>query len=133
MSNTLNVALAGISGQMNKFLIDLISTNKNINITSSYSRKSSKYIGKKIGNSIVSSKLDDLGKNSEIIIDFTNPQLTVSLAKVAEKNKVPLVVGTTGLSKAQENVLFEKSKTTSTTSFFFLKKVTIQTFFDLNS
>ena len=54
--------------------------------------------------------MDDLGKNSEIIIDFTNPQLTVSLAKVAEKNKVPLVVGTTGLSKAQENVLFEKSK-----------------------
>ena len=40
--------LAGISGQMNKFLIDLISSNEKINITSSYSRKSSKYIGKKL-------------------------------------------------------------------------------------
>ena len=30
MCNTLNVALAGISGQMNKFLIDLISTNKKL-------------------------------------------------------------------------------------------------------
>ena len=87
MCNILNVALAGISGQMNKFLIDLISSNKKINITSSYSRKSSKYIGKKIGNSIVSSKLDDLGINSEIIIDFTNPKLTVLLAKVLEGSR----------------------------------------------
>ena len=48
--------------------------------------------------------------SSDIIIDFTAPEATVRHALLAAKHKKPCVIGTTGLSDAQEKKIREAAK-----------------------
>jgi len=59
---------------------------------------------------LVTNDVKTLLENSEVIIDFTLPNGTESLLEAAIKNPTPLVIGTTGLSKHQLNLLQEASK-----------------------
>ncbi len=110
MKDLLNIALSGVSGQMNSLIIELVLDSPNINIVSSYARKNSNNIGKSIDKSLVSSNLDNLGIKGGVIIDFTNPKLTKDLINTALKFETPLVIGTTGLVTKDEKLLNEASK-----------------------
>jgi 4-hydroxy-tetrahydrodipicolinate reductase len=55
---------------------------------------------------------EDLFKKSDVIIDFTSPSATRKHAKLAAKHKVALIVGTTGLSTADEKEIAEAAKKT---------------------
>lgn len=46
-----------------------------------------------------------------VLIEFTTPEATVEHAQLARTRNVPMVVGTTGLSQAQQAVLREAAKT----------------------
>ena len=59
---------------------------------------------------LVTNDVKTLLENSEVIIDFTLPNGTESLLEAAIQNPTPLVIGTTGLSKHQLNLLQEASK-----------------------
>lgn len=62
---------------------------------------------------VISTDTDELIKNADVVIDFTCPTATVGHAMIAAKCGTSLVVGTTGLSIEEENVLNEAAKTTS--------------------
>ncbi len=47
---------------------------------------------------------------SDVIIDFTNPAITNAHVKLAVEHKVPIVIGTTGLTEDQKNNLIIASK-----------------------
>ena len=49
-------------------------------------------------------------KNCDVVIDFTLPDGTEALLEAALKNPKPLVIGTTGLSKHQLNLLDETAR-----------------------
>lgn len=59
---------------------------------------------------LVTNDIVTLLQNSDVIIDFTLPNGTESLLENAIKNPTPLVIGTTGLSKHQQNLIEEASK-----------------------
>ena len=44
-------------------------------------------------------------KNAHIIIDFTVPKCTLQVLKIASKLKKKIVIGTTGFSKKEENLI----------------------------
>lgn len=46
--------------------------------------------------------LDQLVEQSDAVIDFTRPELTTELAKLAGKHKTPLISGTTGLDDLEQ-------------------------------
>lgn len=46
----------------------------------------------------------------EVVIDFTEPQAAVQHARLAQKNKKSMVIGTTGLNQEQEQVLKEAAR-----------------------
>ena len=48
---------------------------------------------------------EELFERSDVIIDFTLPEGTVTHAKLAKKYKTALIIGTTGLTQADEEVL----------------------------
>ena len=49
-------------------------------------------------------------KNADIIIDFTIPKCTLEVLKIASKLKKRVVIGTTGFSKKEENLIKKYSK-----------------------
>ena len=49
-------------------------------------------------------------KNTDIIIDFTVPKCTLEILKIATKLKKRVVIGTTGFSKKEENLIKKYSK-----------------------
>ena len=49
-------------------------------------------------------------KNANIIIDFTIPKCTLEVLKIASKLKKRVVIGTTGFSKKEENLVKKYSK-----------------------
>ena len=65
--------------------------------------KNNKFVGKKIYGHNVGSDLVEL-KQSDVIIDFSVPQATLTLMKEIKEidRNTALVTGTTGFSKAQE-------------------------------
>jgi len=49
-------------------------------------------------------------KNANIIIDFTIPKCTLEVLRIASKLKKKIVIGTTGFSKKEENLIKKYSK-----------------------
>lgn len=58
---------------------------------------------------LVTSDMDTFLKSSEVIIDFSLPDATQELLEKSLKHPTPLVIGTTGLSPHQLNLLQEAS------------------------
>ena len=58
----------------------------------------------------ITNDIATLLKNSDVVIDFSLPAGTESLLEGAIKNPTPLVIGTTGLSNHQQNLLLEASQ-----------------------
>ncbi len=49
-------------------------------------------------------------KNTDVIIDFTTPKCTFEILRIASKLKKKVVIGTTGFTKKQENLIKTYSK-----------------------
>lgn len=56
------------------------------------------------------SSANEITVKSDVIIDFSNPRALSSLLEYGEKNSVPLVLCTTGLSESQVNQVHDFSK-----------------------
>ncbi len=59
---------------------------------------------------VVTNSVDVMLEQSEVVIDFTLPDGTEALLEGALKNPTPLVIGTTGLSAHQMNLMATASK-----------------------
>jgi 4-hydroxy-tetrahydrodipicolinate reductase len=49
-------------------------------------------------------------KNTDVIIDFTVPNCTLDILKIASKLKKRVVIGTTGFTQKEENIIKKFSK-----------------------
>ncbi len=104
----LKVSITGCLGRMGTQLIKTIKKNKQIQIVSVTEGK----IGekRKIGNLIIQKNSINAFKNTSVIIDFTTPNCTIEVLKIASKLKKRVVIGTTGFSKKEENLIKKYSK-----------------------
>jgi 4-hydroxy-tetrahydrodipicolinate reductase len=96
----------GASGRVGGLLIDTLKNDSNEIISSIYSR-STKDFG--VEGAIITSDIDEFLNNCEIVIDFSLPEALEKLLEVALNNHKPLVIGTTGLNKHQQNLVKEAS------------------------
>ena len=103
----LKIAVTGCLGKMGKQIIKSSKKDKSFRVATI---TESKIINKKIYglrpqlNSIASFK------NVNLIIDFTVPKCTLEILKIATKLKKRVVIGTTGFSKKEENLIKKYSK-----------------------
>ena len=105
--NKINLAITGCMGRMGQQIIKSVKFDKNFKlVTVTESKKTNKKIqGLKI------SKNDlDVFKKTNLIIDFTVPRCTLEILKIAAKLKKRLVIGTTGFTKKEENLIKKYSK-----------------------
>jgi len=103
----INLAITGCLGRMGQQLIKSSKKDKNFKLVSI---TESKIINKKVSGLIPQLNSEFAFKNTNIIIDFTIPKCTLEVLKIASKLKKRVVIGTTGFSKKEENLIKKYSK-----------------------
>ena len=103
----INLAISGCMGRMGQQLIKSSKKNKNFELVSITENK---LINKKIHGIIPEINSDKAFKNADVIIDFTTPNCTFEILKIASRLKKKVVIGTTGFNKNQEEQIKKFSK-----------------------
>ena len=103
----INLAISGCMGRMGQQLIKSVNKNKIFKLVSlTENRKINKIV------SGIKPQLNSINsfKKANIIIDFTVPKCTLEILKIASKQKKKVVIGTTGFTKKEENLIKKFSK-----------------------
>ena len=103
----INLSITGCMGRMGQQLIKSSKKNKNFKLVS---LTENRLINKKIAGLKPSKNGIEPFKKSSVIIDFTVPRCTLEILKIASKLKKRVVIGTTGFSKKEENLIKKFSK-----------------------
>jgi 4-hydroxy-tetrahydrodipicolinate reductase len=103
----INLSITGCMGRMGQQLIKSSKNNKNFKLVS---LTENKIINKKISGIKPGLSNIDSFKNANVIIDFTIPKCTLEILRIASKLKKRVVIGTTGFSKRDENLIKKFSK-----------------------
>ena len=103
----INLAITGCLGRMGQQLIRSTKNNKNFKIVS---LTESRIITKKISGIKLELNTINAFKKASVIVDFTVPKCTMQVLKIASKLKKRIVIGTTGFSKKEENLIKKYSK-----------------------
>ena len=105
--NKINLAITGCMGRMGQQIIKSSKKNKNFKIVSLTENRK---INKRICG--IKPQLNSLEafKKANLIIDFTIPKCTIEILKIASKLKKKVVIGTTGFTKREENLIKKFSK-----------------------
>ena len=102
-----NLAISGCMGRMGQQLIKSSRVDKNFKLTT---LTENRLIKKKISGIKPSLNKENSFKNVDLFIDFTVPKCTFEILKIASKLKKRVVIGTTGFSKKEENLIKKFSK-----------------------
>jgi len=103
----INLAVTGCCGRMGQQLITSSKKDKNFKLVSVTENK---IVNEKILGLRPQLNSEPAFKNVNIIIDFTVPKCTLEVLKIASKLKKRVIIGTTGFSKKEENLIKKYSK-----------------------
>ena len=103
----INLAVTGCLGRMGQQIIKSVKFDKNFKLVTV---TESKKTNKKIQGLKISKNNLDVFKKTNLIIDFTIPKCTMDILKIAVKLKKRVVIGTTGFTKKEENLIKKYSK-----------------------
>ena len=104
----INLAISGCLGKMGQQLIKSSKNNKNFRLAALTENKA---ISKKIAGIKLDINTEQAFKKTDVIIDFTVPNCTLDILKIASKLKKRVVIGTTGFNQKEEALIKKFSKT----------------------
>ena len=102
----INISITGALGKMGKILISRIQKNKNFKLISLTDLK----YGKKINGIVIEKNTLKAFQKVDVIIDFSRPKASLEILNYAKKLKKKVVIGTTGFTKQQNNLIKNYSK-----------------------
>jgi len=103
----INLAISGCLGRMGQQLIKSLKNNKNFKLIALTENKA---ISKKIAGIKLDINTEEAFKKTDVIIDFTVPNCTLDILKIASKLKKRVVIGTTGFTQKEEALIKKFSK-----------------------
>ena len=103
----INLAISGCLGRMGQ---QLIKSSKNSNYFKLAALTENKAINKKICGIKLDINNEQAFKKTDVIIDFTVPNCTLDILKIASKLKKTVVIGTTGFTQKEEDIIKKFSK-----------------------
>ena len=112
------IAIAGAAGRMGRNLVKASHHHQEASVTAGSERPESSLVGVDIGELCGEGKFDvlltdDLAKdvdNFDVIIDFTAPVSTLANLELCKKHGKSIVIGTTGFSDAERELIDEAAK-----------------------
>ena len=103
----ITLAITGCMGRMGQQLIKSSKSDKNFKLVT---LTENRIINKKISGIRPDLNTKNAFKKANVIIDFTIPKCTLEVLKIASKLKKRVVIGTTGFSKKEENLIKKYSR-----------------------
>jgi len=103
----INLAISGCLGRMGQQLIKSTKSDKSFKLVTLTENKT---INKKINGIKIDINTEQTFKRSDLIIDFTVPNCTLDILKIASKLKKRVVIGTTGFTRKEEALIKKFSK-----------------------
>ena len=103
----INLSITGCLGRMGQQLIKSSKKTKNFKVVSVTENR---IVNKKISGLRPQLNSKSAFKKANIIIDFTVPKCTLEVLKIASKLKKRVVIGTTGFTKKEENLIKKYSR-----------------------
>ena len=103
----INLAITGFMGRMGQQLIKSVVKDKSTKLVA---LTENRYINKKINGIKPELNTEKAFSKANVIIDFTVPKCTFEVLKIATKLKKKVVIGTTGFTKKEENLIKKFSK-----------------------
>ncbi|MDC2997953.1 4-hydroxy-tetrahydrodipicolinate reductase [Candidatus Pelagibacter sp.] len=103
----INLTITGCLGRMGQQLIATARKDKRFKISSLTENETQR---KKILGILPEVNSPEAFKNSDIIIDFTVPKCTLEVLKIAVKQKKRVIIGTTGFTLREENIIKKISR-----------------------
>ena len=98
----IRLLVTGCMGRMGQQIIKSVKKDKNFKLTALTENRK---INKKINGVKVELNNEKLFKNVDLIIDFTIPKCTFQVLKIATRLNKRVVIGTTGFTKKEENLI----------------------------
>ena len=105
--NKINLGITGCMGRMGQQLIKSSKKNKSFKLTTLTENRP---INKKFNGVKLQINSEKTFKETDVIIDFTIPRCTLEILKIASKIKKRVVIGTTGFTPKEENLIKSYSK-----------------------
>ena len=103
----IKLSITGCMGRMGQQLIKSANKNKNFKIVSLTENR--KIFKKILGLKPEVNSLSSF-KNANVIIDFTVPRCTLEILRIASKQKKRVIIGTTGFTKKEEDLIKKFSR-----------------------
>ena len=103
----INLAISGCMGRMGQQLIKSLKKNKNFKLVT---LTENRLINKKFNGVKPELNSEKAFRKADVIIDFTIPNCTLEILKIASKLRKKVVIGTTGFNRNQENQIKKYSK-----------------------
>ena len=100
MMKKINLSISGCMGRMGQQLIKSSKKNQNFKLVA---LTENRLINKRFSGIKPELNSEKIFKKTDVIIDFTVPNCTLEILKIASKLKKKVVIGTTGFSRKQEN------------------------------
>ena len=100
----MNILLNGATGRMGKEVIKKVAEEKDLNITCGVG------IGENNEKFPIYENTKDIEEKVDVIIDFSIPKASLNILEYARKNKIPIVIATTGFSDEELKVIKEASE-----------------------
>ena len=98
----INLAITGCMGRMGQQIIKSVKSDKNFKIVA---LTENRIITKKIFGIKPKFNTESSLRNADLVIDFSVPKCTFEILKIASKQKKRVVIGTTGFSRKEENLI----------------------------
>ena len=113
----LSVCIAGSGGRMGRTLIELVLQADDLKLSAALEIAGSPALGRDAGEAMgattgikISDNLANVLRAGDVLIDFTRPEGTLKYLKICRANKAKLVIGTTGFSPQQKQLIGEASR-----------------------
>ncbi len=101
----LEVLVNGCNGKMGQVVCDLVEKDEDLLLKCGFDKENTGEFAFPVYTNI-----DEITEKPDVIIDFSIPIATFNILEYAKKNKVPVVIATTGFTEEQENLIKEYSK-----------------------
>ena len=113
----LNIAIAGSSGRMGRALIEAVNQAPDMRLAAALERSGSALLGKDAGElvgapcgALITDNADAALQGTQALIDFTRPEGTLAHIALCRKHKTNIVIGTTGFTPEQKQVIQDASR-----------------------
>lgn len=109
----LKITVCGANGKMGKMIINKVLADSELELVGAVESKGNSCIDQVIYKVKITDNLENVVRNTDVVIDFTNPEATKEHLEIIQKYKKSIVIGTTGISEEGVEKIKEVSNTCS--------------------